>query len=375
MSLIGIFIPIYVYKLTGNFLWVFLFYLTYHACVVLATPAAGLMMRRFGVDKTAIMGTLLRALFLYLLILARDQPGLLNYAAIVWGLTIPFSWLPYHYTVVAEEEKDGQFGMAVAHIAIVEKITAAAAPFVGGLIIYFSGFSALYWVGLVIILISIIPMLIDSFDKRGMRLDFSRVIETIVNPKLWPVTLALAGSSLEEQVYGVLRPLIMYVGLISVAQLGGIESMATLLSLTITWWAGKWVDKKGFGIMKIGVAANALGLLLFPFLRQGWEFLIFNSVYLIISVLIWTPFGAAIYEFACRSRRLEFFVSREIIIHGTTALFNAVLFLGFWQGLPWQVLFGIGSIGLIMSLSIIKGVKHVPALSRVKIHQAVARDL
>src|SRR4030042_3164423 len=103
MSLIGIFIPIYVYQLTGSFLWVFLFYLIYHASDVLTAPLAGWFMRRFGVDKTAIVGTFLRVLFLYLMILAKDQPDLLNPAAIIWGMTIPFAWLPYHYTIVAEE--------------------------------------------------------------------------------------------------------------------------------------------------------------------------------------------------------------------------------------------------------------------------------
>ncbi|OGD62960.1 hypothetical protein A2160_04315 [Candidatus Beckwithbacteria bacterium RBG_13_42_9] len=372
MSLIGIFIPIYVYQLTGSFLWVFLFYLIYHASDVLTAPLAGWFMRRFGVDKTAIVGTFLRVLFLYLMILAKDQPDLLNPAAIIWGMTIPFAWLPYHYTIVAEEEKYGKFGSAVAKIAIIEKITAALAPFIGGLIIYFSGFKALYGVGLMIVVISLIPMLIDSFDRRGMRFDFDKVITEIFNPKLWPITLSLAGSSLEEKVYNVLRPLIMYVGLITVAQLGGIESISTILSLIITWWAGQWVDKKGFGIMKIGVAVNALGLLLFPFLHQGWAFLIFNSIYLIVSVLVWTPFNTAIYEYACKNRRLEFFVAREIILNSAAALFCALLFLGFWQHFSWQVLFGIGSLGLIMCLAIIKGVSHAQSEYKFKVNPATS---
>lgn len=332
-------------------------------------------MKRWGVDRTAVIGALLRALFLALLILASNKTSWLWWAALVWGLTVPFTWLPYHYTVVAEDDGDGKFGKEVSHLVIVEKISTAAAPFIGGLIIVFWGFAPVYKLAIGLTLISAVPMLIDRFDKKGMRLDFSRILGELLSLKNWPFTISLAGTSLEDKIYGVLRPLLMYLGLISVAELGGIESAAILLSLIVTWWAGRWVDKKGFGIMKMGVIVNALALLLFPFLRQGWEFLLLTSVYVIVAVLIWTPFAAAIYEFASQGRRLEFFIRREMIIHSSSFLFSILLFFGFRQNFPWSISFSLGSLGLIMCLSVIKGVNHVEVEYRPEINKAAFRRI
>ena len=373
MSLVGIFIPIYIYQLTGEFIPIFIFYLFYHLTVVFTSSLVGMSMKHFGVDKIAILGAVLRAVFLFLLILSKSQLGLLWPSAIIWGLAVSSTWLPYHYTVVVEDDGDGKFGHEVSALRVVDKLAAGAAPFIGGVVIYFFGFSVLYLVGIILVAISAIPLLIDSFDKRQMRYQIGRVWQELFDKRLRPVAIGLSGSVLEGQIFAIFRPLFIFLALANVTKLGAIESIALLCGIAITWWAGNWVDKKGFGLMKIGIAANFFAFLLLPFLSLSWEFFLFTTIYVLIAALIWTPFDAAMYQFASQRRKLEFFVQREIIIHGASAVFFSLVWIVFGNNLNWLVIFGLGSFSLLLSLAILKGVKSAPLDKRLEIHPTIAR--
>jgi len=373
MSLVGIFIPIYIYQLTGEFIPIFIFYLVYHLTVVFTTSLIGLGMKHFGADKIAILGAVLRVSFLFLLILSKNQLGLLWPTAIIWGLAVSSTWLPYHYTVVAEDDGDGTFGHEVSALKIVDKLAAGVGPFIGGVVIYFFGFTVLYLIGIILVTISAIPLLIDSFDKRQMRYQIGRVWQGLFDKRLRPVAIGLSGFVLEGQIFAIFRPLFIFLALASITKLGAIESIALLCGIAITWWAGSWVDKKGFGLMKIGVAANFFALLLLPFLSLSWEFFLFTTIYILIAALVWTPFDAAMYQFASKRRKLEFFVQREIIVHSVSAVFFGLLWVVFGNNLNWLVIFGIGSFSLLLSLAILKGVKSAPPEKRLEIHPTIAR--
>jgi len=373
MSLVGIFIPIYIYKLTGEFIPIFIFYLVYHLTVVFTTSFVGLGMKHFGADKITILGAVLRVAFLFLLILSKNQLGLLWPTAIIWGLAVSSTWLPYHYTVVAEDDGDGTFGHEVSALRIVDKLAAGVGPFIGGVVIYFFGFTVLYLIGIILVTISAIPLLIDSFDKRQMRYQIGRVWQGLFDKRLRPVAIGLSGFVLEGQIFAIFRPLFIFLALASITKLGAIESIALLCGIAITWWAGSWVDKKGFGLMKIGVAANFFALLLLPFLSLSWEFFLFTTIYILIAALVWTPFDAAMYQFASKRRKLEFFVQREIIVHSVSAVFFGLLWVVFGNNLNWLVIFGIGSFSLLLSLAILKGVKSAPPEKRLEIHPTIAR--
>lgn len=357
MSLVGIFIPIYLYQLTGQITTIFYYYLIYHAIAVIIAPLAGKLMQRLGVDVTAILGTLLRIVFLGLLIAAKISPTWLWPSAFFWGLAVAFTWLPYHYTVVAEDDGDGKFGYEVARLALVQKLASATTPFIGGIVILVFGFTALYLVGIAFVAASVFPLLVDDFDNKHMAYDPAKLLPGITSRQNRPVMLSLIGQAFESQIYLVLRPVFVYLAVASTTQLGTIESVALLATVVVTLWAGKRVDQKGMGLMKIAAVTNALILMLLPFLTNPWEFFLHNTAYLLVSVLIWTPMGAGIYRFATGRRRLEFFIQREMVLHLAAGLVHGLLILLFGFQIVWYPVFALGSVGLFMTLLILRKVK------------------
>lgn len=372
MSLIGIFIPVYVYGLTGQIRPVFIFYLIYHLLALVAAPFVGKLMQRAGVDMVAVLGAVLRVIFMGLLIAAQSRLSLLWLSAFAWGLAVATTWLPYHYTVVAEDDGDGKFGHEVARITIAQKVASAVAPFIGGLIIFLLGFNSLYIAGIAFVAASVFPILVDSFNKKGMDYEISHMFKEVLAKKNLPITVSLTGEAIESQVYGVMRPLFVFLALASITQLGSIESVALVATMLIILWAGAWVDKKGMGLMKIGVVINALALMLLPFFTVAWEFFLHNTIYLLVAVLVWTPFGAGVYRLATSGRKLEFFVGREIIIHLASAALYAVFLLLFATTVSWYLVFGFGSFGLLMTLTMLRKVKDGQIDIGLKVHPATA---
>ncbi len=349
MGLVGIFIPLYIYELTNDLGMIFLFYMIVHALVMASAVVAGALVARMGIDKSSVIASLMRAAFLGLLILGKENLVFLWVGAIVWGLMIPLCWQAYHYTVVGVEDGDGKFGKEVGEIKMVDRVAAAAGPFFGGVIIFRWGFFALYSVALVLAVLSAVPLVFDNYSRRGMRFSTKRISISLGSRKNWPIFLSWLGQGVETMIYGVAWWVFVYFAVKNYEVVGAISSGVLFLTLIICFWAGKWIDKRGPGVLKWGVMANSINWLIRPFLKT--TSLIFTSdfLYRLVTVFIWTPIDAVTYEMAGKKRRLEFLVKREIWIHlgGLLTCFLVWIFL--FVRFSWGAIFILGALGLVLS--------------------------
>jgi len=353
MSLVGIFIPIYILELTNSILTVFKFYAFYHfLAVVLIFPAAFLL-RKIGVDKTSFLGAISRALFLLFLILAKQNTCFLWLAFLFLALTIPLCWLPFHYTVVNIDGGDKKFGKESGILGMITRIFSSLGPILGGFIISFFGFSWLYFAAIIIVLLSGISLFLDRFEKKGMEISIKQILKKCLEPKLSGVYNGLIGMSIHSMVYGIAWPIFIFLAIGSYKKLGIITSSALFISLIVFYWAGQWVDKKGKGILKIGAVINSLNWLLRPFLKTAMPIFLSDSIYLIGSILIWTPFEAAFYEKGL-DENFDFIIIRELIIHFSAFLACLLLGLLFWLKVSWFWIFSLAIFGLWLTTFIIK---------------------
>jgi len=347
MGLVGIFIPLYVLKLTGNILNVFLMYAFYHLVATSFVFPAAFLIKKIGIDKTSFLGALTRATFLLFLILAKENILFLWPSFLFWGLTIPFCWLPYHFTTINIDGGDKKFGKEAGMIGFLTRLSSSLGPVLGGLIIGFLGFSWLYKIAILFTLLSGFALFLDKFKSKGMRIETNKVFKKMFGKKLTGIRRGLTGSAIETAVYGIAWPIFVFLALGSYKNLGIIISASLIVSLLIYYWAGWWVDKKGKGILKIGVAVNSLNLMIRPFLGSAVPIFLADSAYLTGSILIWTPFRAAFYEKGI-GEDLDYIIIRELVIH--FAGFLACLVLGalFYFGASWWLVFGFGALGLWM---------------------------
>lgn len=353
MSLVGIFVPLYVLKLTGSILAVFGAYAFYHLIVIIFSFPTAFLIKKIGIDRTAFFGAISRVLFLLFLILAKKNTLLLWPAFFFYGLTIPLCWLPFHFTTINIDGGDKKFGKEMGIIGLINRLFSSLGPVLGGFIIAFLNFSWLYGLAIIINFLSGIALFFDKFEKKGMEIDVKVVLRKLFSPKLSGVYNGLFGAGLETAVYSIAWPLFVFLAIGSYQILGVIKSASLFISLLVYYWAGRWVDRKGKGILKIGVVVNSLNLLIRPFLKTALPIFLADSAYLTGAILVWTPFEAAFYEKGF-GEKLDYIILRELVLHFSGFVSCLLLLSLFWLRASWWLIFSLAILGLWLTTFIIK---------------------
>lgn len=358
MNLIGLFIPLYIYKLTGRIVDIFLFYALLHFWVVVFIYPVAWLVRKFGVDLASLGGSFFRTLFIAGLLLAESQLNLLWWVPLVWALAVNATWLPFHYSFTIAESEDEKYGKEVSRYQIVSKITALIGPAAGGLIITKLGFQPLYYFAAILSFVSALPLFFDTVQASGMNLSPRKICAHLVNPKRRKFWLSLIGTQIESVVLGLGWPLFIFLSVRNYETLGIIKSGVVLVSIVMVFFLGRWIDQRGKSVMFLGTAVNSFNLLLRAFLKLPFSLFLIDSAYEVVGNLIMTPFDTAFYEEAIKMRKLEFMVEREFVIHLTGVIFCLVIGLMVVLKLPWFWIFALGIGGILMRNYILDGEKN-----------------
>lgn len=348
MSLISLFIPLYILKLTQSIESIFIYYALYHAFVVLFVYPVAIVIRCLGIDFVSVLGTVGRVLFIYFLVSAEIHPMNLWWSAIAWGLTVPLSWLPFHYAFTVAEQEDGKYGKEVSRLQIIYKITGFIGPAAGGIMIALYGFQVLYALAIILTIVSGFPLVFDRIKAKGMRLSFTKISRHLARRERRKFWFSFAGGQLEAAVIGLAWPLFIYLTVNNYEILGLIKSAAIFVSIILVWSLGKWIDNKGKSILSLGTVINSFNVLVRPFLSGVFALFLIDSAYSLTSDLVATPFESAFYEEAVKMRKLEFMTEREFVIHFSGMFACLLVGILFYLKAGWFYIFSLAAVGLML---------------------------
>jgi len=347
LSLISIFIPVYFYKMTGSLQMPFLMYALVHLVIILTSPLAGWLTSLIGLDLTVALGNLIRVGFLWLLVLSQKTFAFIYPAMVLWGLSISVHWIAFHYTVIEAENEDDKFGKEASYIKIIYTFAKGIAPLIGGIIIVVWGFNLLYLISGVLITFASVPLFFDSIKKKNISFSMKKVFEDWIDKNNYPFWMGFWGAGVKDTILGIAWPLFVFLSLGKYQVLGLVQTATLIVSLLFLWRLGKWIDKKGIKILKIGVWINNFIWIIRAFLINPLAIFISNFIYGLGSLLIFTPFDACVYEKGKKRESLEFLVVREIMLHVGGLIGCAVVYLMLSLKLGWVWIFGLGIWGLM----------------------------
>ncbi len=348
MSLISLFIPLYVWRLTGNLRSVFLFYALYHLVVVLVVYPTAKFIRRFGVDLVGFLGAVTRAFFLYCLVRAEARGLFLWAGGIWWGVTVPLSWLTFHYSFIIAEKEDGKYGKEVSQLQVVYRLTGLLGPAAGGVITTLYGFGALFTMVMVVTIVSGLPLFFDAVADRGMRLSWEKIVSHLRRQERQRVWWSLVGGQLEATVMSLAWPLFIFTVVADYETIGFIKSASAVVAVGIVWSLGRLIDRKAKSVLRFGSIVNSFNLLIRSFLTGSVPLFLADASYGVASGLVATPFEAAFYEEAVKMRKLEFVVEREVVLHASGAVICLLIGFLVWLSVDWFWLFALGAVGLFL---------------------------
>ncbi|MCX6815138.1 MAG: MFS transporter [Candidatus Aenigmarchaeota archaeon] len=169
ISLISVFIPIYLLTKGFSLLTSFSFMLVYWGAMFLFTPIAAEISSKIGFKHTIIYRAPLLIFYFSMLFFLDYFSSILLFIALLGGFSAILYWVSTNAEFVksADGEKSAK---QVSYLNALPQISAVAAPLISALILTTLGFSVIFLIVIILIIISQIPFLLTSDYKERFSL-------------------------------------------------------------------------------------------------------------------------------------------------------------------------------------------------------------
>ncbi len=364
-SLLGIFIPIYIFNLTqhnavfsGNavtngMLWTILFFALWSLSVVINSFVSPKIIFKLSLKKSLFMSKLFLISSYAFLFLAERDPLFIIPAALFGGMHTTYYWIPYHiFFVKKADDGDKKYGTEVGKRDFLVNLASSMGPLLGALTIAQLGFPVLYAIAIFMLLIATLPILFFVQENPHRNHEFKDVfLNFLWNKKYLKTTLALGGNITSNVVFAIFWSLMLYFGLQSFVEIGLLTTFSGILAMILLVVVGKMVDARGkLGIHSVGVGINTILHLTRPFFKST-AFLYGNGIIdNINSPAYGVPFNAAIYEKSLEGSVSDFLVYRELVLHGVRLVILAAIALVLFYTNTWTWTFYVGALGSVLTI-------------------------
>lgn len=359
-ALLGIFIPIYVFNLsqeylifsdntlTNGFIWVCSYYAVSSFVVVLSILLFHNHIFDWTLKKTIFFSKIFLIASYASLSLSEHNLYLIFVAAIFAGVHITFYWIPYHiFFVKRADDGDSKYGAETGKRDFFTGLSSTLGPLLGALIIAQLGFPILYGIAIILLLLATVPILIyvkeNSHRKHSIRDVYFNFIKS---RKYLNTSIALGGNITSNIIYTIFWSLMMYFGLNSFVDIGLITTLSGMVALAFILFVGNMIDKKRkLDIHIFGVIVNTVLHLTRPFFNSI-GFLYGNGILDNLNSPFYNiPFSASVYEKSLEGSVSDFLIYREFIMHGVRFLILVVVCLILFFTHSWTWVFFIGALG------------------------------
>lgn len=165
ISLISIFVPIYLLEKGFPLMTAFSFMLVYWGAMFLFTPIAAEISSRIGFKHTIICRAPLLVFYFSMLFFLDYFSGILLFIALLGGFSAILYWVATNaeFVKAADGEKSAK---QVGYLNALPQISAVAAPIISAFLLSAFGFSPVFMIVIILIAVSQVPFLLTSDYKE-----------------------------------------------------------------------------------------------------------------------------------------------------------------------------------------------------------------
>ncbi len=357
LSMTGIFVPIYMYRLDYSvpaILSVFAFYFSFR---IILDFAAAFTSARIGPKHTLVIGQMLQiaSSALFLTLPQHNWPMFLLGG--VWGAAASFFFIPFHIDFSKIRHKKNA-GKEIGFEQIMEKVGFVLGPVVGGVVATLLGSQYIFLVSIVLLIGGLWPLFQTREPVRiRQKLDF-RYFPVHHITKHMP---SYIGLNVENTLCLMMWPLFLGMFVISdsgvFAKVGIISSISVAISLLSTHAVGRTADNdKGRSLLRFAASTNAVLHLLRPFVTLYPVAFGVNVVNEAVTVGYRLPYTKGHYDTAddFPGYRIVYITTLEVLgcIAKATTWWILVLFSQLETGKPlFYVAFAIAAVSSLLIMT------------------------
>jgi len=346
-SLIGIFVPIYLYTLGFLIQNILLFFVIYYAFMAPSEYFSGKLVAQYGA-KHIISASYLFYIASFILLLSLPKFLYLLYpTAVIMAIASSLFWVAYHADF-SKAKHTNHIGRELSKLYISLAAVSAFAPLLGGYIA--SRWGIQYVLGLVIfiLILAIFPLFRTKEITKKRPLNF----KNLSFKKIWKDLVSYAGLAVADMSNIVIWPFFIYLLTPDYKSTGFAITVGLVVSALVMLRVGKLVDhhKKHY-LLKRGSFANAAISLLRILVKSYFHVLVVNILGGLAFTATRAPFVACYYIHADEEPRIEYIVVMEIatdILRLLVAI--ALLILSFFVALKVVLMVGLlfGALGSLL---------------------------
>lgn len=309
ISLIAIFIPIYLIQLGYSLNQALLFVMVELGTLSLFSPFAAMMAKRIGF-KHMILYRLPLMIFYFSALYALNFAAFPIYIiAFGGGISGSMYWVSMH-SLFAKYSNRMHRGAQAGKLISIPNISAMIGPTIGGLIAVAFGFKVLLVISMVILCVATLPLFYTS-DMKPHVVKFS--FRDMIDKKHLRFLMQFAAQGTIAIAGVIVWPIFVYFILEDVASVGFMATTTAIGVVIFTVFIGRLSDRiSRFVIMKIGGILLALTFFLRIFATNISKVFAISFLAGLFTVLIDLPVLAVFYDTANKENLTEIVVLREL---------------------------------------------------------------
>ncbi len=312
LSMIGLFIPIYLlYEIGLSLSLVLYFFIMLAFFFALSSILAAYVASRIGFKHLILASVPFHIALILMLALLENFRIPLFLIAAVGSIAVGFYWIGHHADLTRFTKKKKR-GQQVGFSFFVVGISAMIGPLLGGLILTKFNFIVLFILASVLLLLSTIPLFFtgDFYQKTP----FSA--KEIFKGKRVRDALAYVAQGIEIGTIGILWPIFIFSLLGAYFAIGLIGTLSALMSSAASMIIGKVADKVGRRkVLRIG-SFSLSSLWFFRSLVSSVPHVYLVTIFSFVSDIAGLPMDSVSYTKARYSKNAtSFLVFREIFIN------------------------------------------------------------
>jgi MFS family permease len=310
ISLIGLFVPLYLYQEMGFSLPQTLsFYILYSIIFAISTPLAAKFCTRFGVKHSVLFSTPVYIIFIVLLYLLPTVAIPLAILSVPAGISLAFYWmgmnLAFHH---ASDHKHR--GEELGKNRSFNILASMLGPLLGGSLITFIGFKAVFTLASAILFLSTGVLLLGK--ENHVRYHFS--VRSLVDRRHWQNSLFFVSRGTMVMANGVVWPLFAYSILGNYVSLGIVGFLLSGISAALLWIVGRYSDRTDKRTIIRGVTGFESLSWFIRAISSTATHIFGATIFSALTIGIReSPLGALEYDKA-QGNVASYFVTREIFI-------------------------------------------------------------
>ncbi len=330
-SLLGIFLPIFLYEVFDFSLQSLMLYyvFSFTGYILLVQPGAK-MMCRFGLKTAMILSTPFNILFYLTLYLVDDSPwSLLLLGLFTLNIYRMLYWVPYH-TEFAKFTDRFNRGKQISLLESLGALVGIMTPIISGFVIAQFGYQSLFVTVMLLLAVSIYPLIATRQVRETFSYGYFETFKILFTKKR-RLLMAYGAEGFEAAIGLVIWPIFMYkIFAGDYFEIGAVSTLVILVTVVIRIFMGRYTDKLSKRkLLRLGTVIYSIGWIFKVFVQTGYDIFLASTYHNLAKAVMRTPFDALSYEQMADAGHYvdEMSVFREISLNLGRVVMFALLFI------------------------------------------------